>query len=146
LSPLVIRGFSVVHRAVVRISGGRLGTRFRGSSMILLTTTGRRTGQARTWPLLALPIEGGEGWVVAGSNGGHDRHPAWYLNLGADPAAVVMIDRHEVRVRARDVPHTERAAQYARFVGVWSPYRGYEAATDREIPVVLLEPITEPVR
>jgi deazaflavin-dependent oxidoreductase (nitroreductase family) len=129
-----------MHRVSVRASGGRLGTKFRGQPLILLTTTGRRTGKQRTWLLVALPA--GDGWVVAASNGGHDQHPAWYLNLQASPEATVQIGRRTVPVRARDASDAERAEQWPRFVDTLSTYADYEDVTDRVIPVVLLEPVS----
>jgi len=136
--PTLIRAFSALHRTVVRASGGRLLTRFRGAPMILLTTTGRRTGKPRTWPLTGLRY--GDGWVVAGSNGGHDQHPAWFLNLLANPDATVTEGRRTVAVRARIAEGTERDAQWQRFVDYLGVYADYARSTDREIPVVLLEP------
>jgi deazaflavin-dependent oxidoreductase (nitroreductase family) len=129
---------------MLRLSGGRLLSRVKGEPMILLTTTGRKTGKPRTWPLLALDHadDGGAGWVVTGSNGGHDHHPAWYLNLLADPNATVTVGGHEVPVRARVADDAERSAQYPRFVAVVQGYADYEAATTRVIPVVFLEPAT----
>lgn len=106
--------------------------------MILLTTTGRKTGKPRTWPLTGL--REGDGWVVAASNGGHDHHPAWYLNLVADPDAVVRDGRRSVPVRARVAEGAERDAQYQRFVDYLRVYADYATATDRQIPVVFLEP------
>jgi F420H(2)-dependent quinone reductase len=138
----IARGFSSLHRAVVSMSGGRVGTKFRGQPLILLTTTGRKTGKARTWPLVGLPIEEQDrarGWVVAGSNGGHDAHPAWYLNLRANPEAVVREGTQEASVRARDATPAERAEHWPRFVDVLDTYAEYQEATDRAIPVVLLE-------
>jgi deazaflavin-dependent oxidoreductase (nitroreductase family) len=136
------RGFSSLHRAVVSISGGRVGAKFRGQPVILLTTTGRKTGKARTWPLVGLPIDEQErtrGWVVAGSNGGHDAHPSWYLNLQAHPEATVRDGTEETDVRARDATSAERAEHWPRFVDVLDTYAEYQDATDRTIPVVLLE-------
>jgi len=138
-NPTFVRWFSALHRAVVRTTGGRLLTRFRGEPMILLTTTGRRTGEPRTWPLTGL--RAGDGWAVAGSNGGHDRHPAWYLNLVADPDAVVQDGRRRMAVRARITEGAERAEWYGRFEAYLDNYTAYRSATAREIPVVLLEPV-----
>ena len=131
-----------MHRAMVSMSGGRVGTKFRGQPLILLTTTGRKTGKPRTWPLVGLPIDEqvpSRGWVVAGSNGGHDAHPAWYLNLQAHPEATVREGARESKVRARDATPDERAQHWARFVYVLDTYAEYQEATDRQIPVVLLE-------
>ena len=152
-SPLVrmpkpmIKSFSAIHRAMVSMSGGRVGTKFQGQPLILLTTKGRKTGKDRTWPLVGLPIDDRQperGWVVAGSYGGHDTHPAWYLNLQARPEASVRDGRREVSVRARDATPAERAEHWPRFVELLGTYAEYQEATDRQIPVVLLEP-TDPV-
>ena len=124
----------------MQISGGRALTSHKGEPMILLTTTGRKTGKPRTWPLTGLRT--GAGWAVAGSNGGHDHHPAWYLNLVADPNATVTEGRRTVPVRARIAEGAERDAQYQRFVDYLPGYADYAAATTRTIPVVFLEPVT----
>jgi F420H(2)-dependent quinone reductase len=147
-SPLVrlpkplAKGFSSIHGAVVRVTGGRVATRFRGQPIILLTTTGRKTGREHTWPLVGLPIgDGRDGWVVAGSNGGHDEHPGWYLNLQAQPDAVVGAGGRQQPVHGRDATAAERAVHWARFVDVLDTYGEYQEATDRVIPVVMLEPV-----
>ncbi len=129
--------FSSLHRWAYRLSGGRLGTKFRGEPAILLTTTGRKTGEPRTWPLLAL--REGDAYVVAASNGGHDRHPAWYLNLEADPAVTIRDGRRTVPGHARITTGAEHDALYARFVETLSTYRDYQKATDRPIPVVVID-------
>ncbi len=126
-----------MHRASLRGSGGRLGAKFRGQPLILLTTTGRQTGREPTWPLVGLPAR--DGWVVAASNAGHDQHPAWYLNLQANPQPWCGGGR-TVRVRARDASAAERAEQWPRFVDTLSTDSENEDATDRVIPVVPLEP------
>ena len=132
------RRVSSFHRNMLRLSRGRFLGDVRGEPMILLTTTGRKTGKPRSWPLLALRANGG--WVVTGSNGGHDQHPAWYLNLLARPEATVTVGGRDVRLRARVADPTERAEQYPRFVAVVRGYADYERATTRVIPVVFLEP------
>jgi deazaflavin-dependent oxidoreductase (nitroreductase family) len=131
---------SSFHRNMLRLSGGRFLSRVKGEPMILLTTTGRKTGKPRTWPLLALHDD--DRWVVTGSNGGHDQHPGWYLNLVANPAATVTEGGHDTPVRARVADDVERAEQYPRFVAVVAGYADYERATTRTIPVVFLEPVT----
>jgi len=138
-NPTFARLFSTFHRTVVRWSGGRLLTGFKGEPMILLTTTGRKSGEPRTWPLSAL--REGDGWVVCASNGGHDRHPAWYLNLEANPEVTVQDGRRTVTARARITEGEERDACFARFCDYLSNYRAYQEATDRRIPVVVLEPV-----
>ena len=147
----IARGFSVLNRAMITASRGRLGSSFRKAPVILLTTTGRKTGKPRTWPLVGLaiaPREGSDGsgataggWAVVASNGGHDAHPAWYLNLMADPAATVEVRGRTVGVRAREVDGAERSALWSAFVELYSGYADYEEATDRRIPVLVLESV-----
>jgi deazaflavin-dependent oxidoreductase (nitroreductase family) len=139
-NPTFTRLFSSLHRTVVRWTGGRLLTGFKGEPMILLTTTGRKTGQRRTWPLTGLRVD--DGWAVAASNGGHDHHPAWYLNLEADRQASVQVGRQTVPVRARITEGDERDALYRRFCEYLPNYAAYQEATERVIPVVLLEPVS----
>lgn len=143
------RGFSVLNRVMITASGGRLGSSFRKAPVILVTTTGRKTGKARTWPLIGLPLgsddaSGGElrGWAVAASNGGHDAHPAWYLNLVANPTATVALHGRAVPVRSREVDGAEKAELWSEFIRLYSGYADYERATDRAIPVLVLESIT----
>lgn len=141
LPPSAQKAFSAVHRSVVRASGGRLLTGFKGEPMILLTTTGRRTGKERTWPLTGL--RDGDGWLVAASNGGQARHSAWYHNLVAEPQARVAEGRRTVAVRARVLEGAERDAAYARFVDylpVYTEHARHAAEHDRVIPVVRLSP------
>ena len=125
---------------MLKLSGGKFLGAHKGEPMILLATTGRKTGKVRTWPLLALQRDAG--WVVAGSNGGHDHHPAWYLNLLANPDATVSAAGHDTPVRARVADAAERAELYPRFVALVPSYADYERATTRTIPVVFLEPVT----
>jgi deazaflavin-dependent oxidoreductase (nitroreductase family) len=131
-----------LHRGAVELTGGRVGTKFRGQPVILLTTTGRNTAKPRTQPLVGLPFGERGGWVVAASHGGHDVHPAWYLNLQTDPHGEVRDGRRTTKVAARDATPTEHAEQWPRFVDMLGVYAQYQEATDRQIPVVVLEPLT----
>jgi F420H(2)-dependent quinone reductase len=135
----LLRVMSFTHRNLLRVSGGALGGTFHGEPMILLTTTGRKTGKARTHPLCALPHS--EGWLVAASNAGNDVNPGWYVNLRAKPDAIVEVGKRTVAVRARDATAAERADYWPRFVAFYGAYAEYESATDRTIPVVVLDPV-----
>lgn len=145
-SPLVqqpkamIRGFSALHRGWLKLTRGRLGNRFRGAPIVLLATTGRKTGKERTWPLLTL--RDGDAYVFAASNGGHDQQPAWYLNLEANPDVTIKDKGATVVGRARITSGSERASWYARFVETYKAYGDYAEATEREIPIVIVEPRT----
>lgn len=129
---------TVSNRALYRASGGRIGGSFAGAPVYLLVTRGRKSDKERAQPLLF--IEDGENLVVAASNFGHENHPAWYLNLKADPEVWVEKGRERLPVLASDVEGKERARLWERFAELYEGYRVYEQRTDREIPVVVLKP------
>lgn len=139
VSPTLIKLTSATHLFWYRLSGGLIGGSFAGNPILLLTTTGRKSGRRRTMPLLYL--RDGENMVLAASNGGNDRHPAWYLNLQSNPEAEVQAGRATMRVRARTAGPEERARLWPRFIEAYSGYAGYEKSTSREIPVVILQPM-----
>ena len=135
----LLTALSRAHVAVYRTSGGRLGGRIRsGASVLLLTTTGRKSGKQRTTPLLYL--EGGGRYVVIASVGGAPKHPAWYLNLLANPAATIEAGRRELAVSASTASAEERARLWPLAVQIYPGYDDYQAKTTREIPVVILIP------
>jgi deazaflavin-dependent oxidoreductase (nitroreductase family) len=123
-----------------RLSGGRLGAKVGRAPVLLLITTGRRSGQKRTAPLVYLPD--GERMIVIGSNAGNDRAPAWALNLRANPEAEVEIGRRRVPVRARVAEGEERAELWRRCNDQYAGFDDYEARTDRDISVFVLEPVS----
>jgi deazaflavin-dependent oxidoreductase (nitroreductase family) len=131
------RLFGPEHVRVYRETGGERGFHWRGGTVLLLTTRGRRTGDARTAPLLFR--EDGERFVIVASKGGAPEHPRWYENLVADPEASVQVRAEELPVRARTVGGDERARLWQRMTEVWPDYEAYQERTDREIPVVVLE-------
>jgi deazaflavin-dependent oxidoreductase (nitroreductase family) len=108
----------------------------RGAPVLLLTTTGRRSGQARTIPLLYL--EDGGDWVVVASNGGRDEHPGWWRNLAASGTGEVEVGNVRTRVTAREVAPAERDQLWPRLVEMFPNYDEYRKKTDRTIPVVKL--------
>ncbi|HEU5143522.1 MAG TPA: nitroreductase family deazaflavin-dependent oxidoreductase [Solirubrobacterales bacterium] len=121
-----------------RLSGGRVGGRIADAPVLLLTTTGRKSGQARTVPVVYL--DDGERLAVIGSNAGHGRTPAWSLNLQANPEAEIEIGRERRRVRARVAEGEERAELWRRHNEQYSGFDEYEARTDRDIALFVLEP------
>lgn len=133
-----VRALSGLNRVLYRATGGVLGARLGRIRILLLTTTGRKTGRRRTKPLLYL--RDGERLALAASYGGRPHHPGWYLNLRAHPDAEVQIGRKRQRVRARDATAEERRELWSRFVETYPKYALYQAKTARRIPVVLLEP------
>lgn len=130
------RAATKLHSFVYRATNGRVGGRIVGGPVLLLTTTGRKSGRERTVPLLYL--EDGEDMVIVGSNGGTATHPAWWLNLTTYPEATVEVGGRKVRVRAEEASSREKERLWPRLVKMYRGYEGYRRRTDREIPVVIL--------
>ena len=123
-----------------RLSGGRIGGRWlRGEPVMLLTTVGRKSGAPRTVPVLYL--RDGENVVVVASGVGRSRHPVWYLNLEANPGVKIEIGKEEGEMTARRATEEERAVLWPRLVEMYRVLGGYQARTEREIPVVILSPV-----
>jgi deazaflavin-dependent oxidoreductase (nitroreductase family) len=140
-----IRAFSGGNRILYEISGGALGSRFGGAPVLLLTTTGRKTGMPRTTPLLFLADT--NDYILVASNGGSPRNPGWFLNLQANPAVEVHVKRDRKPMRARIAFPAERERLWERVVAMYPGYAKYQQRTSREIPIVILEPrsLTPPV-
>ncbi|MET0389795.1 MAG: nitroreductase family deazaflavin-dependent oxidoreductase [Polyangiales bacterium] len=122
---------------VYRKTGGKLGGRFGGAPVLLLTTRGRKSGKPRVTPLLYLAD--GNDVVVVASKGGWPTHPLWYRNLQADPAVEVQIGRDVRALRARTANPDERRRLWPLLVKSYAMYADYQSWSDREIPVVILE-------
>jgi deazaflavin-dependent oxidoreductase (nitroreductase family) len=136
---VVIRAMSALNVWVYRLSGGRIGGRFlRGAPVCLVTTTGRKSGEPRTAPLLYLAD--GPRVVIVASQGGMSKHPVWYLNLAANPRCTVEIGSEKRAMVARTASAEEKAALWPRLVAMYRDYADYQARTERDIPVVILEP------
>ena len=134
----VMRLISGTHELWYRLSGGLIGGRLGHLPILLLTTTGRKTGRNRTTPLVYLPD--GENMVIIASNGGSDRHPAWSLNLRAQPNAKVQVGPDTKAVVAREAQGEERERLWRDVVDLYHGYDEYRRMTAREIPVVVLTP------
>lgn len=122
------------------MTNGLIGRRLVDNDMLLLTTRGRSTGREHTVPLLYL--SDGDRLVVIASYGGRDHHPEWYLNLVAEPSVAVQIDGEHRSYRARTTSEGERDSWWPRVVAAYSDYAVYQSRTDRQIPVVVLEPVS----
>ena len=133
----LIRMFWRVHPKLYAWSGGRIGGSLMGLPALLLTTTGRKSGLQRTKALMYLPQ--GEDFVVIASNLGDDRHPAWWLNLEADPNASVQVGGAHYAARAREAQGEERERIWRALVDRVPAYDDYKGRTTRRIPVVVLE-------
>jgi deazaflavin-dependent oxidoreductase (nitroreductase family) len=129
--------FGPEHVRVYRETGGERGYHWRGTTILLLSTTGRRSGQTLTTPLIHRTD--GERWIVVASKGGAPSHPHWYENLLAHPDATIEVRDEIVPVRASSAQGQERARLWALMREVWPAYDDYQERTDREIPVVVLE-------
>ncbi|MGZ4277555.1 MAG: nitroreductase family deazaflavin-dependent oxidoreductase [Solirubrobacteraceae bacterium] len=135
----LLRELMASHARIYRATGGLVGHRFPGAPPILLLDhVGARSGTRRTSPLAY--VEDGRDVVIVASKGGHPRHPGWYHNLRAHPDTTVQIGREHRAVHARVATPTERARLWPKAVAAYGGYRGYQERTEREIPLVILEP------
>jgi deazaflavin-dependent oxidoreductase (nitroreductase family) len=127
--------FGAEHVRVYRETGGERGYNWRGTTILLLTTRGRRSGEPRTTPLIHRAD--GERWVVVASKGGAPANPAWFENLQADPNATIEVGAEEIPVRASVAEGEERVRLWTLMSEVWPAYDDYQAKTSRQIPVVV---------
>lgn len=135
----VVKTMNVVHRAVVKVSGGRLGYQLVGMAAVELHTTGRKSGQRRS-VMLTAPVFEDDRVVLIASKGGDPRHPDWFRNLADDPDVEITHRGETRKMRARVAEGEERAELWRRAVEAYKHYDSYQKRTDREIPVVVLEP------
>ena len=139
-SDFQLKTMNAIHRGVLAVSGGRLGWRAGGMPVVELTTTGRKSGQPRT-VMLTSPLQQGDSIVIVASRGGDDHHPAWYLNLRDHPDVDVAYAGGPKRsMRARVASPEERTAMWPQVTAKYKGYANYQTKTDREIPLVVLEP------
>jgi len=139
VADVVMKGMNVLHRGVLKASGGRLGNTVLGMTAVELHTTGRRSGERRS-VMLTAPIRSDDRVVLIASKGGDDRHPDWYRNIVACPDVDLTIDGTTTPWRARTATAEEKAEMWPEIVEAYSGYAGYQKRTDRDIPVVVCEP------
>ena len=125
------------HVRVYRETGGETGYLWNGVPTLLLTMTGRKSGERRTIPIIYRQV--GDKYVIIASKGGSATHPAWYLNVSADPNVEVQIKGEVFRATARTAASPEREELWAEAVSAWPNYDLYQSRTTRLIPVVVLE-------
>jgi deazaflavin-dependent oxidoreductase (nitroreductase family) len=131
--------FGQEHVDRYRATDGEEGHEWReGTSILLLTTTGRKSGEKRTTPLIYG--RAGDAYLIVASKGGADEPPAWYVNLQKDPEAEIQVKADVMQVRARDATPDEKPEMWKTMTAEWPHYDEYQEKTDREIPVVVLEP------
>jgi deazaflavin-dependent oxidoreductase (nitroreductase family) len=139
-SDLVLKGMNAVHRALLWVSGGRIGHEVSGMPVLELITTGRRSGAPRA-VMLTSPLREGDAYVVVASRGGDDRHPAWFLNLRDEPRVQVIVQGGPcVPMIASVATPEQRARLWPQVADRYRNYAGYQRRTQREIPLVLLRP------
>jgi deazaflavin-dependent oxidoreductase (nitroreductase family) len=143
----IIKAMSTAHTWLYRRSNGRLGKKWhvgsalrKGVPVCLLTTIGRKSGAPRTVPLLHMAD--GDNVVLVASQGGLPTNPAWYLNLRSNPEVAVQLGRTTRRMHARTADPAERERLWPKLLDVYADYASYQAWTDREIPVVICEPVS----
>lgn len=135
-----MNAFTALHISIYRLSSGRIGGYFRGAPVLLLTTTGKKTGKPRTTPLLYLPDR--DRWILVGSNGGRPNDPSWWSNLKKKPEAEIRIKSETTKVFARKASPDEKARLWPILTKMYRQYDDYQRKTARDIPVVVLDPVT----
>ena len=139
-SDFALKTMNAVHRVMLKASGGRIGWEAGGMPALELTTTGRKSGKAHA-VMLTSPVQEGDTVVVVASRGGDDRHPAWFLNLRDNPDVEVAYNGGpKTRMTAKVADADERARLWPQVTSEQKRYAGYQSKTDREIPLVLLQP------
>lgn len=121
-----------------RLTSGAIGGRMAGLNVMLLTTTGRKTGQPRVTPLGYF--KEGANFVIIASNAGAEKNPAWFYNLKSNPQVKIQIGKQELTARAQVVDSEKRNQMWSELVKMAPAYKKYEKQTKREIPLVILQP------
>ncbi|MEU4522479.1 nitroreductase/quinone reductase family protein [Amycolatopsis sp. NPDC024027] len=138
-SDFALKAMNTVHRGLIKLTGGRVGWQV-AMPVLELTTVGRKSGQPRS-VLLTSPHQEGDAVVVVASRGGDDTHPAWFLNLRDNPDVEVSLKGGPKRpMRARVADTEERARLWPKITADFKNYAQYQTKTEREIPLVFLEP------
>jgi len=123
------------------VSGGRIGGKMGKVPVLLLTTTGRKTGKQRTLPLVYIMDD--SDYVITASAGGADKHPGWFFNIRGNPQATIQVKDERIKVTAEIAEKEKKSELWARLVEVAPNFAGYEKRTSREIPMVILHPVEE---
>ncbi|HEX6484425.1 MAG TPA: nitroreductase/quinone reductase family protein [Ktedonobacteraceae bacterium] len=139
----VLRIFSRIHIALYRWTGGIIGERIFGNRMLLLTTTGRKTGQPRTKPVAYLTA--GDALVIVAGAAGAAKHPDWWLNLQSHPVEQIQVGRRRLQVRATRALPGDQQRLWARYPAQHALFESMQKCVSREIPVVMLRPASRDV-
>ena len=139
-SDVMLKGMNFIHRGLLKVSGGRAGWTAGKMPVLELTTTGRKSGKKRS-VMLTSPHQDGDSYLIVASRGGDDIHPAWFLNLRDNPAVEVAMGGDPAKpYTARVVSSEERTELWSSVTEKYTNYGGYQKKTDREIPLVDLDP------
>ena len=139
-SDTMLKSMNVMHRGLLKISGGRMGWTAGKMPVLRLTTVGRKSGESRT-VMLTSPYQDGDSILIVASKGGEDSHPAWFLNLRDEPSVEVEWQGAPMApMTARILDSDDRTDVWPKVVDKYANYGGYQEKTDREIPLVMLEP------
>jgi deazaflavin-dependent oxidoreductase (nitroreductase family) len=137
----LLRVMVPVNIFLYKLTGGAVGGKVRGLPVLLLTTTGRKSGKSRTVPVGYL--SDGDTYVIIASYAGQPKNPAWYFNLQNQPEATIQVKRLQMQVKAETANPEKRGELWARLLQVAPGYASYQEKTDREIPLVILHPVDE---
>ncbi|MEY2404041.1 MAG: hypothetical protein QOD38_1592 [Acidimicrobiaceae bacterium] len=137
---LFARYANVLHRAIIKGTGGRIGGTGFGMPVVILTTTGRKSGKERT-TMLTSPVHDDNRVVLVASYGGDDRHPAWFLNLRDNPDVELEMRGKKRPMRAHVASTEEKDALWPDVTAAYKGYAQYQTKTERDIPLVILEPM-----
>lgn len=136
----LFRFWTGVHRTIFVATQGRVLGHTAGMPVVMLTTTGRRSGKPRQ-TMLTSPVQNGDSLVLVASYGGDNRHPAWFLNLRDNPEVTATTRGKTRKMRARVASAEEKDELWPRVVAAYRGYGQYKKRTDRDIPLVVLEPL-----
>jgi F420H(2)-dependent quinone reductase len=123
------------------VSGGRIGGKMGKAPVLLLTTTGRKTGKRRTLPLMYIMDD--SAYVITASAGGADKYPGWFFNVRSNPQVVIQVKDTQIKVTAEIAGPEKKSELWARLVAVAPNFAGYQERTSRDIPMVILHPVEE---
>jgi deazaflavin-dependent oxidoreductase (nitroreductase family) len=141
-SDRALKAMNSIHRVLLKVSGGKIGSTALNMPVLELTTTGRKSGQPRS-SMLTAPVQEGDDLVIVASRGGDDTHPAWFLNLRDKPEVeVALVGQPKRPYIAHIADADERARLWPKITADHKNYAAYQKKTDREIPVVILKPVT----
>lgn len=139
VNDLRMKAMNAVHKTLLKVSGGRIGSTLGSMPVVELHTVGRKSGERRS-TMLTTPIAEDGRYVLVASKGGDDRDPHWYLNLVANPEVELTVDGEDVPLTARVASTEEKAELWPRIVASYKGYGNYQKKTDRDIPIVICEP------